>query len=147
VVERTRGYALRFEIDASARQIWDALVTPQLQAVWHPAGLEVDVRAGGVWRMKLDGRTEREAHIDVCLPPHRLRLVYMPTPGFEQQDAVLVDDIIIDASREGMTRLCVLGSGFPPRAEWVEFYTRVQAVWRMSCSRLKVLVEKMAGTA
>jgi hypothetical protein len=29
--------------------------------------------------------------------------------------------------------------------EWVEFYTRVQAVWRQSCNRLKILVEKLAA--
>jgi uncharacterized protein YndB with AHSA1/START domain len=145
VTERPRGYALRFEINASARQIWDVLLAPQLQAVWHPSGMEIDARQGGVWRMRLNDQIEREAHIDVFLPPHRMRLVYMPVPGVGTDDAVLVDDIIIDATRAGTTRLCVLGSGFPARVEWVEFYAQVQAVWRQAGSRVKVLAEKQAA--
>jgi uncharacterized protein YndB with AHSA1/START domain len=143
--ERPRGYALRFEVNATAKQIWDVLVAPQLQAIWHPPGIEIDARQGGVWRMRLDDRIEREAHIDVFLPPHRMRLVYMPITGVGTDDAVLVDDIIIDASREGSTRLCVLGSGFPARVEWVQFYLQVQAVWRQACSRIKILAEKQAA--
>jgi hypothetical protein len=145
MTERSRGYALRFEISASARQIWDVLLAPQLQVVWHPPGVEIDARQGGVWRMRLNDQIEREAHIDVFLPPYRMRLVYMPVPSVSSDDAVLVDDIIIDASREGTTRLCVLGSGFPARFEWVEFYAQVQAMWRQACSRVKILAEKRAA--
>jgi hypothetical protein len=145
VAERPRGYALRYDVNATAKQIWDVLMDPVMQAIWHPPGIEVDARQGGVWRMRLDARIEREAHIDVYLPPHRMRLVYMPISGIGTDDAVLVDDIIIDAARAGATRLCVLGSGFPQRVEWVEFFTQVQSVWRQGCSRIKILAEKQAG--
>jgi hypothetical protein len=145
VVERPRGYALRYDVNATAKQIWDVLLDPVHQSIWHPAGIEIDARQGGVFRMRYDARLEREAHIDVYLPPHRMRLVYMPIPGVGTEDAVLVDDVIIDAARAGATRLCVLGSGFPPMLEWVELYTQAQAAWRQACSRIKILAEKPAA--
>ena len=145
MTERPRGYALRYDVNATAKQIWDVLLDPVQQAIWHPAGIEIDARPGGVFRMRLDARVEREAHIDVWLPPHRMRLVYMAIPGVGTDDAVLGDDIIIDAAWAGATRLCILGSGYPARVEWVEFYTQVQTVWRQACGRIKILAEKQAA--
>jgi uncharacterized protein YndB with AHSA1/START domain len=147
MAERARGYALRFEVKAPPELVWRTLVAPHFQAVWHPQGMELQARQGGFLRMRIDPLTEREAHVDICMPPTRLRLVYSPQRGIGSGNVVLVDDIIMDASKQGGTRLCVLGSGFPQEVEWMEFFMQVQAVWRQSCARLKILSERQAATS
>src|SRR5579871_1918766 len=91
----TRGYALRVDICAEADRVWRALIDPVALAEWYAPGARVDAREGGVYRARLDS-IEREAHIDVFVPPRRLRLVYMPLPGLPDDGTVLVEDFLLD---------------------------------------------------
>jgi hypothetical protein len=78
MTDRTRGYALRLEVTAPVAQLWRGLIDPALLSEWYARDARIDARAGGRYRVNLHGDQEREAHIDVYLPPNRLRLIYMP---------------------------------------------------------------------
>jgi uncharacterized protein YndB with AHSA1/START domain len=142
VVDRTRGYALRLEVAAPPEALWRGMVEPALIAEWDLAGVQISARAGGSFKMRLDKDLEREAHIDVFQPPNRLRLIYMPQPGLPDTDNVIVDDFMIDASKTGGSKLCLMGSGFPHDFDYASLFQRAQKGWTQALARLKVATER-----
>lgn len=149
MAERTRGYALRFEVAARPEVVWQMLTDQKQIGRWHLQGMDVDARPGGSYRIRLDGDLEREAHIDLFQPPNRLRLVYMRQKELGEYDSVLVDDFLIDSPDGKTSRICVMGSGFQHSYEVAGFFQRVQASWNQSLNRLKVVAENwgLAGAA
>lgn len=141
MAERTRGYALRFEVAVAPAVVWQMLTDAQQIRRWYPLGMDVDARPGGSYRIRLDRDLEREAHIDVFQPPSRLRLVYMRQKELGDFDSVLVDDFLIDSPDGKNSRICVMGSGFPHSFEVAALFQRVQANWNQSLNRLKVVAE------
>ena len=96
VVERTRGYVHRININAPLELVWRALIDPELLALWSGPGARVTARSGGSYYLRLNGDLEREALIDVFDPGRRLRLIYMPPRGLPESEAVMIDDFILD---------------------------------------------------
>jgi uncharacterized protein YndB with AHSA1/START domain len=141
--DRTRGYALRYEIGASPTVVWDGLTDPARIALWYGPGARVTARAGGTFKLKPKPGMERQAHIDVFQAPNRLRLIYLPAVEMPALDGVIVDDFIIDTHGE-RTRICLLGSGFPRAFEYAEFFQFTQSHWSRSLARLKVECERRA---
>jgi uncharacterized protein YndB with AHSA1/START domain len=141
VADRTRGYALRFEVSAPAEEIWRGLIEPALIAEWYAPTARISAREGGSYKVKLHNGTEREAHIDIFQPPRRLRLIYMPQSAMQAVDGVIVDDFIIEKMADGC-RICLLGSGFPRNFEFAELFQKTQDGWTRALARLKVATEK-----
>jgi uncharacterized protein YndB with AHSA1/START domain len=146
--DRTRGYAHRVDIFAEMAEVWHCLIDPERIERWYAPQVRVNAREGGSYWVRLDDTLALEAHIDVFLPPRRLRLIYMPLPGQRADDAVIVDDFLLErdetTSRERgrtVTVLRLLGSGIPERQEWDATYVRLRAGWDRSLLRLKVLLE------
>jgi uncharacterized protein YndB with AHSA1/START domain len=144
VADRTRGYALRLDVAAPAEEVWRGLVEPPLIAEWYAPTARISAREGGSYNVKLHNGGEREAHIDVFQPPHRLRLIYMPQDTMQSADGVIVDDFIIEKVSDG-SRICLLGSGFPRNFEFAELFQRTQDGWTRALARLKVATEKRAN--
>jgi uncharacterized protein YndB with AHSA1/START domain len=144
--DRSRGYALRIEVAAPAQRLWRALVEPAQVVQWYAAEARIDARAGGSYRVRLVPDQEREARIDLFQPPHRLRLIYLPSAAMPAPDGVLVDDFILD-ERNGVTHLCLLGSGFPRAFEHAEYFRRTQEGWTRALARLKISAEKKQVSA
>jgi uncharacterized protein YndB with AHSA1/START domain len=140
--DRSRGYAIRMEIAAPASRIWTALTATSLLAEWFKPRAEIDARPGGSFKVTLDGGIERHAHIDVFTPPSRLRLIYLPQPEWPAIETVIVDDFMIDGSNSSLTRLSLLGSGFPRQFEFAEFFQQTQGGWNRGLNRMKVLLER-----
>lgn len=101
-------------------------------------------RAGGLFRACVDRVTELEAHIDVCEPGRRLRLIYLPSKALPPADSALIDDFILEPAKGGGTILRLLGSGVPGAPEWDPQYLRLRAGWQAAMTRLKALIEMAA---
>lgn len=144
MVDRTRGYALRLEVAAPQESLWRGLIEPALIAEWFAPGAEISARTGGSFKIQFDAQYERQAHIDVFQPPSRLRLIYMPQPELPDTNSVIVDDFLIDSSKTGGSKLCLLGSGFPRSFGYADFFQRAQRGWTQALTRLKVATERRA---
>ncbi len=143
MAERTRGYAHRVDVRAPVEMVWRGLVEPQLLSLWYGPGARVSPKAGGSYFVRADRDLEREAHIDVFEPARRLRLIYMPPRDLPENEAVMVDDFILDTEQD-MAVLRLLGSGFPMDESWDPYYQRLRSGWAQALARLKVLTEKQA---
>jgi uncharacterized protein YndB with AHSA1/START domain len=145
----TRGYAQRVDIRADIETVWRALLDPALLAQWYGPGARIDAREGGLYCVLHGESLEREAHIDVLLPPRRLRLIYMPLPHLPDDGAVVVEDFLLDGDPAARARnlpaatvLRLLGSGVPDSAAWHSTYVALRRGWELALLRLKVLLEK-----
>jgi uncharacterized protein YndB with AHSA1/START domain len=147
MAQRTRGYAHRVDLRAGIDDVWRSLIEPARLASWFAPETRVDAREGGSYWMKIDASLTREAHIDVYLPPRRLRLIYMPLPELPAEDSVLVDDFLLHseatATDEGgaLTILRLLGSGIPEGKQWDPLYLRLRDGWERGLLRLKASLE------
>jgi uncharacterized protein YndB with AHSA1/START domain len=139
--DKARGYAHRVDIAAGAPQVWRALTESEQLRLWCSPDAEIRARAGGLFRASVDRVTEFEAHIDVCEPQRRLKLIYLPTPGVPPADRAMSDDFILEAVAEG-TIVRLLGSGFPVSDAWETQFLRLRTGWSQALARLKVLVEQ-----
>lgn len=150
----TRGYAHRVDINVDIELVWRALVEPALLAQWYSADARVVAREGGIYNARHGTELEREAHIDVYRPPHRLRLIYMPLPHLPDEGTVLVEDFLLDrdpnsARIQGVgavTVLRLMGSGIPENAAWHPTYVALRRGWERTLPRLKVLLESPPAT-
>lgn len=149
MTNRTRGYVHRVDIRAELNDVWQALIDPALIAQWHVPGARVDARERGSYITRIDGSLLREAHIDVFKPPSRLRLLYMPLPGLPDNNAVLVDDFLLDiddvesrAAGATITIVRLMGSGVPDGREWDAMYMRLRSGWERALLYLKMMFER-----
>ncbi len=143
MAERTRGYAHRIDVRAPVTLLWRGLIEPPLLAKWYGPDARVAARAGGRYLVHADRDLEREAHIDVFEPARRLRLIYMPPRNLPANDAVVVDDFILNTEGE-IAVLRLLGSGFPQDESWDSYYQRLRGGWGTALARLKVCIERAA---
>jgi uncharacterized protein YndB with AHSA1/START domain len=139
--DKTRGYAHRIDVGADVQTVWRALTEPALLAAWCSPKAVIRARTGGLFRACVDRVTELEAHIDVCEPGRRLRLIYLPTATLPPTDSALIDDFILEPAPAGGTILRLLGSGVPGAPEWDTQYLRLRAGWQAAMARLKVVIE------
>jgi len=143
MAERTRGYAHRIDVNAPIDMVWHGLIDPQMLSLWYGPGARVTAKAGGSYYVRADRDLEREAHIDVFEPGRRLRLIYMAPRELPANEAVMIDDFILD-TEQGVAVLRLLGSGFPMDEAWDPYYQRLRAGWGQALARLKVAVERQA---
>ena len=146
MAERARGYAHRIDVRAPVDLLWRGLIEPPLLAKWYGPGARIAARAGGRYLVCADRDLEREAHIDVFEPARRLRLIYMPPRNLPANDAVVVDDFILNTEGE-IAVLRLLGSGFPQDESWDSYYQRLRGGWATALARLKVCIERAAAEA
>jgi uncharacterized protein YndB with AHSA1/START domain len=145
--QQTRGYAHRVDIRADIAAVWQSLIDPARLMRWYAPQARVDAREGGSYWVRLDAELTREAHIDVFLPPRRLRLIYMPSPELPNDETVIVDDFLLHsetpAPEKGgaLTILRLLGSGIPDGQEWNPLYLRLRTGWERGLLRLKASLE------
>jgi len=144
MAERTRGYAHRIDVRAPVELLWRGLIEPALLAKWYGPGARIAARTGGRYLVRADRDLEREAHIDVFEPARRLRLIYMPPRDLPANDAVVVDDFILNTEGE-IAVLRLLGSGFPQDESWDTYYQRLRSGWGAALARLKVCIERAAA--
>lgn len=141
MAERTRGYALRIEVDADAERVWAALTDTARLARWLSSNARMAAREGGSFRGSLDRQAELLAHIDVFMPLRRLRLIHLASPALPAGDSAIVDDLMLEP-RGAHTLVRVLGSGFPADPAYEPALRRHHTGWRLSLARLKVYLEK-----
>jgi uncharacterized protein YndB with AHSA1/START domain len=139
--DKLRGYAHRVDIVADAEKVWLALTKPEYLKRWCSPAADIKARPGGLFRASVDRVLELEAHIDVCEPGRRLRLIYLPSSELPPTDSAIIDDVILDATPpETIVRL--LGSGIPSTPDWDAQYRRLRLGWQAAMTRLKVFVER-----
>jgi hypothetical protein len=144
---QTRGYAHRVDIRASIDEVWRSLTDPARLARWLASQARVDAREGGSYWLRVDANLMREAHIDVYLPPKRLRLIYMPMAGLPSDDAVIVDDFLLHSEPAkgdkvpAQTIVRLLGSGIPEGVAWDPLYLRLRTLWERGLLKLRASLE------
>jgi uncharacterized protein YndB with AHSA1/START domain len=141
MVSRLRGYAHRTDIAASAQAVWAALTEPASLKLWCSPDASIRAKTGGLFRASVDRVTQLEAHIDVCEPGRRLRLIYLPCDALPGEDPVTDDFILATGPRGTMVRL--LGSGFTDSAGGEVQFRRMRMGWERALARLKVFVEQL----
>ena len=141
MADRALGYAHRIDVRAPQQELWRGLIEPALVAQWYAPGARISARDGGSYWIRADKDLEREAHIDVYLPPRRLRLIYMAPRDMPATNSVMVDDFILDTVGGGAV-LRLLGSGYPDSEAWEPFYLRMRDGWGRALQRLKIVTEK-----
>jgi uncharacterized protein YndB with AHSA1/START domain len=147
MAQQTRGYAHRVDLRAEIAEVWKSLVEPARLARWYAPKSRVDAREGGSFWMQIDAELTREAHIDIFLPPRRLRLIYMPLAGAPSDDTVMVDDFLLHSEPAApdkagsLTILRLLGSGIPEGRPWDPMYLRLRNGWERALLRLKATLE------
>lgn len=149
MTDQTRGYAHRVDIRAEINEVWQALIEPTRVARWYAPQARIDAREGGSYWIRADADLTREAHIDVFLPPRRLRLIYLMRPELPDDGSVVVDDFLLDRDELAMrtsgtaaTVLRLLGSGVPETAAWDDMYVRLRSGWERALLRLKSSLEQ-----
>ena len=135
------GYALRIEIAANATRVWQALTETSALQRWCAAGATISAQPGGLLRSPIDSTTQLEAQIDVFDAPRRLRLVHLPMPGEDCEQAPAVDDFLIE-QRDALCIVRILGQGAAGDAAAETRAIRLQIAWRRALARLKVYLEK-----
>lgn len=146
MVSRQRGYAHRTDIAASAQAVWRALTEPESLKRWCSPDASIRAKAGGLFRASVDRVTQLEAHIDVCEPGRRLRLIYLPCEALPADDTAVTDDFILaEVPRGTMVRL--LGSGFTASDSGEVQFRRMRMGWERALARLKVFVEQLEKKA
>jgi len=150
MADTTRGYAQRVDITADVEVVWRALLDQDTLTKWYGLVSRIDAREGGVFCARHGENLEREAHIDVFLPPRRLRLIYMPLPDLPDEGAVVVEDFLLDRDPKAaraqnvaaVTVLRLMGSGVPDSPHWHSTYMDLRRGWERALLRLKVLLER-----
>jgi uncharacterized protein YndB with AHSA1/START domain len=138
---RTRGYALRADIDAPPSRVWTALTEPVILTRWLGPEVKIQQRKGGHFSAMLAPGLVREATIDVYEPPRRLRLMYLPPPSLPALDAVVIDDYMI-GREDDLTVVRLLCSGVPEDDEWTAHFSQTRVSMERALARLRVLVEQ-----
>jgi uncharacterized protein YndB with AHSA1/START domain len=146
MAQRLRGYAHRTEIAANVQAVWRALTEPQNLARWCSPDAWIRPKTGGLFRATVDRVTQLEAHIDVCEPARRLRLIYLPCAALPAEDSAVTDDFMLSSDPRG-TILRLVGSGFVASEVGDVQYRRMRTGWERALARLKVLVEQIERKA
>jgi uncharacterized protein YndB with AHSA1/START domain len=147
MAQQTRGYAHRVDLRVDIAEVWKSLIEPARLARWYAPQARVDAREGGSFWMQIDAELTREAHIDIFLPPRRLRLIYMPLAGAPSDDTVMVDEFLLHSEAVApdkggaLTILRLLGSGIPEGRQWDPMYLRLRNGWERGLLRLKASLE------
>jgi uncharacterized protein YndB with AHSA1/START domain len=139
--DRTRGYALRVDIVGDGARVWRALTDEPCLTRWCAPDARIRPYAGGSFSASVDRVTELEAHIDICEPGRRLRMIFLPSATLPPAESAIVTDFILEGRPAG-TILRVLGSGIPGSDDWDAQYQRFRTGWERAMARLKVFVEK-----
>src|SRR5690554_895107 len=138
---KTRGFAQRIDIDATAPSVWTVLCGPTWVPRWLAQDARVRPQQGGQWSATLAPGLARHAMIDVFDPPRRLRLIYMPPDELSAFDGAVAEDILLedDGTRTILRLLC---SGVPDLPEWNPYFSRVRAASERALARLRSAVEQ-----
>lgn len=99
----------RFEVGVD--ELWSAVTDPRRLAAWW-GRVEGDLRAGGEFRAHIADAGDFTGRVDLCEPPHRLRVTMRdadPKPG---QPAQMVTEVQLTANGDH-TALTVEERGMP----------------------------------
>jgi len=145
MAQRLRGYAHRTDIAADVQSVWRALTQPESLARWCSPDAWIRPKSGGLFRASVDRVTQLEAHIDVCEPARRLRLIYLPCAALPAEQTVTDDFMLSSHPKGAIVRL--IGSGFVASEGGDVQYRRMRTGWERALARLKVFVEQIERKA
>jgi uncharacterized protein YndB with AHSA1/START domain len=142
MAEKTRGFAVRVDINADVARIWRALTDTAALSKWLSPDARIAAREGGSFQGAIDRRNPLIAHIDVFEPGRRMRLIHLSAAGLPSFDGAIVDDLLLLPGVGEPTVVRLLGSGYPAEPPFEAYYTSNNLGWRQSLARLKVYLEK-----
>lgn len=146
-----RGYMQSFQCEAPTGALWNALMKPDVLAVWYADDALIEPWEGGRYWVRTRLLGQREARIDAFEPGRRLRLLYDPNPDWPPAgNEVLVEDFMIHpaaAGRSDVSVLRLLGSGVPESVAWNATLKRLRSAWAVSFSYLQRHLEERGHRA
>ncbi len=132
-------------VDAAPEEVFRILTDPEEVSRWFPLAAEIDPKVGGrVWLSWGPG-VEGEAPIHVCEPPRRFGW----TERYGEDDAGRPVELAIDfhvETRDGVTVVRLVQSGFTASAEWDEMYDALQDGWTYFMFNLEHYIRHHRGT-
>jgi len=139
-----RGYVQTLRCRATPEAVWQALVEPDVLALWCAEEARIDGRVGGHYSIRARLLGQRDAHIDAYEPGRRLRLIFHPSPGWPPAgEEVIIEDFMIDSNgKETVLRL--FGSGVPGSSEWDATFRRLRSGWAVAFVDLKKYLASLA---
>jgi uncharacterized protein YndB with AHSA1/START domain len=136
-----RSFAHRVDIGVPIERVWRAFTDSRMLGRWCADGATITPREKGRLHVIFGGDVELDAHIDVLVTPHRIRLILLPTPGMPTSEAVIVEDFLFERGKNDCV-VRLLSSGVPSAPAWVTYYLNKRRHWEMALTRLKVFLEK-----
>ncbi|MDH4107506.1 MAG: mechanosensitive ion channel [Gammaproteobacteria bacterium] len=138
----TRFHSDETRIAADIRDVWRALTDIESMKTWLGAEGTFSPFIGGAYDLQLKDGDRRRGHIDIFVPPYRMRLVEGPREGEEPLATGPMTVEFTLREREGQTLLTVRVAGIPATEDWEEDYNRSVVRWQNALVELQELLTR-----
>ena len=144
--EKARAFEMTIDLDASTKDVWDAVTQAQELVRWFPLAAQVEPGVGGSMTWSWGDGWNGTVRIDAWDPPRFIRLVDeqarpydvdgKPLQDGKTEPATVVLEMTIDAGKGG-TRLRLVHSGFGHGAAWDDEIEGISAGWQFELRSLR----------
>jgi uncharacterized protein YndB with AHSA1/START domain len=144
--EKARAFDMTIDLDASTKEVWDAVTQAQELVRWFPLAAQVEPGAGGSMTWSWGDGWNGTVRIDAWDPPRFIRLVDeqarpydvdgKPLQDGKTEPATVVVEMTIEAGKGG-TRLRLVHSGFGHGAAWDDEIEGISAGWQFELRSLR----------
>jgi len=138
----TRSHSDEVKISTGIRDAWQAITDIESMKNWLGADGSFSPYIGGAYEFVLSDGVRRRGHIDIFVPPYRMRLVEGPREGEEPLATGPMTAEFTLREREGNTYVTVRVSGIPATEDWEEDYNRSVAFWQNALVELREMLER-----
>jgi uncharacterized protein YndB with AHSA1/START domain len=136
----TRSQKHEVEFPATLDEVWSLLTDTEQLKLWLVDDGEFDPRIGGRFTFTLKDGVVTSGHIDVFVPPRRLRLVAAGRQGEEAIASGPITTEFLLREKDDHTILRVIASGYPATEDWQVDYNRADRVWKNALIELEDLI-------
>lgn len=144
--EKPRAFEMTIDLDASTKDVWDAVTQAQELVRWFPLAAQVEPGVGGSMTWSWGDAWSGTVRIDAWDPPRFIRLVDeqarpydvdgKPLQDGKTAPATIVLEMTIDAGKGG-ARLRLVHSGFGHGAGWDDEIAGISTGWQYELRSLR----------
>jgi uncharacterized protein YndB with AHSA1/START domain len=140
-----RTIEIEVPVDAPPEEVFRILTDPAEVARWFPLDAEIDLRVGGRIWLSWGPGCEGEAPIHVLEPPVRFGWTERYGEDAEGRPVEIAVDFHVE-TRDGVTVLRLVQSGFTASSDWDEMYDALADGWTYFLFNLQHYVRHHRGT-
>lgn len=138
----TRSQTHELEVPATMDETWALLTDIDQMKSWLLEDGEISPRIGGRFAFKLRDGLVASGHIDVFVPPRRLRLVVAPRKGEEPIATGPITTEFLVREKDDHSIVRIIAAGFPATEEWQEDFNRADQAWKNAVIELEDLLRR-----